>query len=88
MKINISKLNESKFSKKVVFSWPIWNCDVSEFNWEYGDRESCYLIDGEVVVSSDFESVTICSGDFVVFPKGLKCRWKVIKPIKKHYIFG
>ena len=83
MKINISKLVDSKFSEKDVSSWPIWNCEVSEFNWEYGDRESCYFIDGEVEVSGDFESVTIGSGDFVIFPKGLKCHWKVIKPVKK-----
>jgi uncharacterized cupin superfamily protein len=23
----------------------------------------------------------------VVFPKGLKCRWKVAKPVRKHYSF-
>ena len=28
------------------------------------------------------------AGDFVVFPKGLKCRWRVIKPVRKHYTFG
>ncbi|RKX55019.1 MAG: cupin, partial [Thermotoga sp.] len=24
-------------------------------------------------------------GDFVTFPKGMKCTWKVLKPIKKKY---
>ena len=88
MKIEISKLGESEVSKMDVFSWPIWNCDVSEFNWEYDDRESCYLLEGEVEVSSNYETVAFGAGDFVVFPKGLKCRWKVKKSVRKHYTFG
>ena len=88
MKIEISAISKNEISKKGVFSWPIWSCEISEFNWEYNDRESCYLLEGEVEVYSDFETVTFCAGDFVVFPKGLKCRWKVIKPVRKHYTFG
>ena len=71
-----------------VLSWPIWTCEISEFDWEYDDKESCYLLEGEVVVSTSLETVKFSSGDFVVFPKGLKCRWKVIKPVRKHYTFG
>ncbi|MFV9616801.1 MAG: cupin domain-containing protein [Gammaproteobacteria bacterium] len=26
-------------------------------------------------------------GDMVFFPKGMKCVWKIIEPIEKHYIF-
>jgi len=32
--------------------------------------------------------VIIEAGDFVVFPKGLTCRWNVLQPIRKHYSFG
>ena len=88
MKIEISAISKNEISKKGVFSWPIWSCEMSEFDWEYGDKESCYLLEGEVVVSTSLETVKFSSGDFVVFPKGLKCRWKVIKPVRKHYTFG
>ena len=88
MNIEISKVSENEISKKGVFSWPIWSCEMSEFDWEYDDKESCYLLEGEVVVSTSLETVKFSSGDFVVFPKGLKCRWKVIKPVRKHYSFS
>ncbi|MDH5793723.1 MAG: cupin domain-containing protein [Candidatus Bathyarchaeota archaeon] len=28
------------------------------------------------------------AGDYVIFPKGLKCTWEIKKRIKKHYKFG
>ena len=79
---------ESEIIRQEIRSWPIWSCGVSEFDWEYSEQESCLLLEGEVEVSSDFETVRFCGGDFVVFPKGLKCRWKVIKPVRKHYTFS
>ena len=88
MIIQIAKLTDQEIKEKDVHSWPIWSCEISEFDWEYGDSESCYLLDGKVEVQSEFESVRFSAGDFVVFPRGLKCRWKVIKPVRKHYTFG
>jgi hypothetical protein len=88
MKIEISKVSKNELSEMGVFSWPIWSCEVSEFDWEYSDEESCLLLDGEVEVSSDIETVSFGAGDFVVFPRGLKCRWKVIRPVRKHYTFN
>jgi hypothetical protein len=88
MNIEISKVSENEISKKGVFSWPIWSCEISEFDWEYDQQESCLLLEGEVEVKSNFEIVKFGVGDFVVFPKGLKCRWKVIKPVRKHYSFS
>ena len=88
MKIEISDISENEISKKGVFSWPIWSCDVSEFDWEYSDEESCLLLEGEVEVKSEFETVRFSAGDFVVFPRGLKCRWRVSDPVRKHYCFS
>ena len=88
MNIVITKLSENKMIEMGVRSWPIWSCEVSEFDWEYSEWEYCLLLEGEVEVSGDFESVKFGVGDYVVFPKGLKCRWKVIRPVRKHYSFG
>ena len=88
MKIEVIKLSEKYIHEKSVFTWPIWSCEISEFDWEYDDKESCYLLDGKVEVTSSFETIAFGAGDFVVFPKGLKCRWKVVKPVRKHYQFG
>ena len=49
--------------------------------------ESCFILDGKVIVTTDHEKVTIVPGDFIVFPKGLSCRWRVLKTIRKHYSF-
>ena len=88
MKIEIEKLPDEKITELGIKAWPIWTCGISEFDWEYGAEESCLLLEGEVEVSSEFESVRFSAGDYVVFPKGLKCRWKVTKPVRKHYSFS
>ena len=88
MKIETRKMDGSEISEKGILSWPIWTCEVSEFDWEYDQQESCLILDGEVEVKSDFETVLFSAGDFVVFPKGLKCCWKVTSPLRKHYTFN
>lgn len=88
MKIEVLQLSENEISERGILSWPIWSCGVSEFDWEYSEKESCLLLEGEVEVSGDFETVKFSRGDFVVFSRGLKCRWKVTSPVQKHYTFG
>ena len=88
MKIEIKPMTMEQAEKDGITSWPIWTCGVSEFDWEYSDRESCFLLEGQVKVKTDWETVNFGQGDFVVFPKGLKCFWKVTSPVKKHYQFG
>ena len=88
MNIQINKLTKSEIAKKEIKSWPIWTCDVSEFDWEYAEREFCLLLEGEVEVSGNFDTVKFGVGDYVVFPRGLKCRWKIIKHVRKHYSFN
>ena len=68
-------------------SWQIWKCDPSTFNWAYTDEEHCYVLEGKVKVIGEVNTVTIETGDYVIFPKGLNCVWEVSKPIKKHYTF-
>ena len=88
MNIEINKLSENEIVDRGIRSWPIWACDTSQFDWKYENTESCYLLEGEVEVTSEFETVQFSSGDFVVFPKGLKCHWKVRTPVRKHYSFS
>ena len=88
MNIEIKKMTRIEIASQEIYSWPIWTCGISEFDWEYSEKESCFLLEGEVEVKSDLETVTFSVGDFVVFPRGLKCRWKVISPVRKHYRFS
>jgi len=85
MKITVKKATETE--KVEMSTKPIWECGVSEFDWYYDSEETCLLLEGEVTVSYDGGSVSFGAGDYVIFPKGLSCVWKVTKPVKKHYIF-
>ena len=86
--ISITKKTDSELDTLGVRSWPMWTCEVSEFPWEYEEKETCLLLEGDVEVNTEEETVRFGVGDFVVFPKGLKCTWKVMKPVRKHYNFG
>ena len=87
--IKVKKPTDEELQELNVKSWPIWECDPSTFNWEYNERETCYIIEGDVTVETeDGKSVRIKAGDLVEVPKGLKCVWKVAEKVRKHYSFG
>ena len=87
--IKIEKPTQDKLEKLNVTNWPIWEKEKSKFDWYYDDQETCYLLEGEVTVTTkDGKSVNFGAGDLVVFPKDLSCVWDIQKAVKKHYKFG
>jgi uncharacterized protein len=87
--IHVEKPTDDKLAKLGVKSWPIWKKEVSVFPWEYDEKETCYILEGEVEVTPVNDNpVSFGKGDLVIFNEGLKCTWKVIKPVRKHYKFG
>ena len=80
--IVIKQLSDVEIDNMGILNWPIWTCEVSEFPWQYDVEESCLILEGEVYVAAGSETVQIKSGDFVIFPKGLACVWKVTKAIR------
>jgi len=87
MKIQILKPTEQELEKMNVRSWPVWEKEVSRFLWKYNSLEVCYIIEGEIIVETEFETVHILPGDLVTFPSGLSCVWDIRKEVKKHYNF-
>jgi uncharacterized cupin superfamily protein len=87
MKIIIEKADREDLEQQGVFSWPVWECSPSIFDWHYDQEESCLILEGEITVKTPHEEVTIGPGDYVTFPKGLDCTWSVAKPVRKHYTF-
>ncbi|MCP4604335.1 MAG: cupin domain-containing protein [Proteobacteria bacterium] len=81
--------DEKRLDSLKVKQWPIWTKEESEFPWTYDGSETCYFLEGSVVVTTEKgEQVTMGAGDLVTFPRGMSCTWKVLKPVRKHYTFG
>jgi uncharacterized protein len=83
-----SNPSREKLESLGVFSWPVWEKGVSLFSWTYDEREICYLLEGAArVTPAEGGPVEIRAGDLAVFPKGLRCHWRVVSLVRKHYSF-
>ncbi|MBW8015949.1 MAG: cupin domain-containing protein [Planctomycetes bacterium] len=72
-------------------NWPIWQGQVSTFDWGYTQIETCLIIEGKVTVTdrpAGDDSITFGPGDMVVFPEGLECIWNIQEPVRKYYQFS
>ena len=87
-KIEVKKPTDQELKELNVDSWSPWECAPSTFDWEYTDKETCYILDGKVKVKTEDGEVEVKKGDLVTFPKGLKCVWNVEEKIQKVYKFG
>ncbi|HOP27526.1 MAG TPA: cupin domain-containing protein [Candidatus Sabulitectum sp.] len=86
--ITVEKPGEDRLNREGVFGWPVWEKEVSEFPWEYDMLEVCYILQGRAIITPESgPSVEIGPGDLVTFPAGMKCRWRITEPIRKHYDF-
>lgn len=86
--IKIEKPEKDKLTQMGVYSWPIWEKEVSTFDWHYDQTEVCYILAGSIRVEPrNGVPVEFGPGDFVTFPKGMDCVWKISKPVRKHYTF-
>jgi uncharacterized cupin superfamily protein len=86
-KIRIERIDGGEFKKRNIDSWGIWEKEPSEFDWAYTDEEHCFIIEGKAEIDTGVQRVEIKKGDYVVFPVGLKCRWKVTEGMRKYYEF-
>ena len=87
MKPTIKEPTEEE--RKNAETWPIWEKEESEFPWEYSSQETCLILDGDVTVTNEEgEEFNFKKGDYVVFPRGMKCKWNIKKAVRKHYNFG
>jgi uncharacterized cupin superfamily protein len=76
----------AKLDVLFVDDWPVWTREISEFDWEYARSETCYIVEGEAIVTPEGgEAVKITRGDLVTFPAGMRCRWRITSDIEKHY---
>jgi hypothetical protein len=72
-----------------VYDWPIWTKEVSQFPWTYDSNETCYILEGEVIVTPEGgQPVQLGEGDLVIFSAGMSCTWQIRRHIRKHYKFS
>ena len=72
-----------------VDAWPTWTKEPSKFPWFYDEKETCYLLEGDVTVTPDGgEPVRFGAGDLVSFPSGMSCVWEIRVAVRKHFRFG
>lgn len=75
--------------KAMAQDWPVWKKEVSQFEWRYDEKETCLIMRGRAEVEgSDGARVMFGSGDWVVFPAGLTCVWRITEDLEKRYAFG
>ncbi|MHA1584148.1 MAG: cupin domain-containing protein [Promethearchaeota archaeon] len=82
------KPDENEINSLGVRNWSIWTKEVSEFPWEYDEKETFYVLEGEAEIVTPTEKLKFGAGDLVTCHSGVTCTWKITKPIKKHYHFG
>ena len=87
MAITVTRPSEHALDELGVRQWPIWTCEPSTFDWHYDQKETCYLLEGDVTVTAGDQTVSFGAGDLVIFPQGLDCVWEVKTPVRKHYRF-
>ena len=86
-RITVERPSKERLDELKLTSWPIWTKEPSTFDWQYDDKETCYFLEGEVVVKTDQGETSIGKGDLVTFQKGLSCTWHVKQAVRKHYLF-
>jgi uncharacterized cupin superfamily protein len=86
----VSQPDNGFLETKGVFAWETWDCEVSQFPWNYTQTESCYLLAGQVTVTpaDGRPPATFGKGDFVTFPAGMPCMWDVTEAVQKHFVLS
>ncbi|MDM9384927.1 cupin domain-containing protein [Chlorogloeopsis sp. ULAP01] len=90
MEIKIERQpSQERLQELAVSKWGIWQKQVSKFPWTYDTQETCYFLEGDVIVTPDGgQPVQMGKGDLVTFPAGMSCTWEIKSDVKKHYCFG
>jgi len=85
MQIRVLHLSEEEKKNLDIFSWPIQTIDKSIFAMHHETQEECYLLEGEVeMTTANGNKTCFGAGDYVIIPKGYTCICNIKKPVRKH----
>ena len=89
LSISVRRASGEELEALGISSWPTWEKEASVFPWRYDCEETCYFLEGEVVVTPNGGNpVNMGKGDLVTFPAGLSCTWNILRPVRKRYRFS
>lgn len=90
MKFEKKKPTEDEINEMRIKEWSVWTSPAPPgFDWEYDDKETFFILEGEAEIISGEDKISFGPGDLVVvYPETKKCHWTVKKTIRKHYKFG
>ncbi len=90
VKFEKKKVSKEDAEEKGITNWGTWESPPPPgFDWEYDQKETFYVLEGEAEIDADGDKISFEPGDLVtVYPETGKCHWNVKKKIKKHYKFG
>lgn len=46
MNIKVEKLSDEEIERRGIKSWPVWEKEVSKFDWYYDSQEECLILEG------------------------------------------
>ena len=82
------QVDEARLQALGVRDWGIWSKEASSFPWHYDATETCYFLQGDVVVTPEGGApVQMGKGDLVTFPRGMSCHWEIRSDVEKRYNF-
>ena len=65
----------------------VWVCSSGPSYWSLDTNEFVHIIGGSMTVTPDGgESVTLKSGDTMLFPRGWKGSWEIHETLRKLYV--
>ncbi len=72
--------------KLQVNKWARWEKGLSQLPQHYKNEETCYILEGEAVVTMPDGSVVVLrEGCLAKFPPGVECVWNIVRPVSKLY---
>ncbi len=86
MNIQIEQPDAERLESLQVTGWPTLEKEICRIDWIFDQTEQSYFLQGRVIVETeDGRRVEVKKGDLAVFPKGLKCTWHIMEPMRKHF---
>jgi uncharacterized protein len=74
-------------SRDTTTTYWVWDCTAGRFNWYFEADETVYVIEGEVIITSEGqEPQTLRAGHAAVFYAGTRSEWYVPNYVRKHAI--